>query len=900
MEPRTYRTKVFKAFLEELDYDFDESIEGMVRWKDLIIVHGWFGTVDTQTHNRIVGINEDGELVDLNAPFTGSGVHVTSAKQYEDKLYVARVRTPSVSGSHRVQIWVYDGETWESISDNSDVSSSTTSSSFAELWRFNDTWYVTMSGTASFGSDRLKKLVDGTFTNISPLPTDMELGGGVFGNHLYLNGTTSAASRVIRIDNNDTIEEVSDARVRAIVSVTDKYLYFTLFTGSETATLLGEPIDWDQGVFAWDGEQFHQVFDTGDETFAATSRKWLPGKIGNQVFITWILYDNQAEQADVYLVKELDNNQWNIEDIFPIEGATTFGFSPSTVLIDDVFLVSSPTQMWGDLLDFDLTLEFDVPLLPSSLAIPEEQIRVLHNQTELSLDEWTFDGTIIVVDVEPEFGDTLLAMRETRWDKSWVEFTDIAPIKRETDLTNWYLQRLFIFQELCDIHDIAEILDWPIPGQDKDKTPYRLFFEEGDGPFNITDLPLIEPWLYLPHTQLAVGYVPSEEGENDDLFELEFNFDHASLDPGEWSINDDGDIVLGAAIPDELTLVVERRTNLDNLLIDTQDASRFSSVRKRILNNQIQFLWEESCVLPVLPDGHPLANRIFPSLLNWVTFVGPGSIFTFDKFHWHPDMELFVFVNDILIQDWTIDWPSFTITLPELGEGDTASIGTGSPLGGGATLLPPILPSKEEDDDESASRGALPTFGPVERWGVPEGFATIAPFGFNFINFGPGWQGETGFGPAGWVTGRGFGYRWDHPDGERKYIEIGKNSSAQTPEEWPSGLGRWTRLWSYNSNDGGVTWSHSHTLTQSVSPIAPGWVGSARTQLMNALPPTHPLWKVLLSMYNALGSTDETEEIPESMQNAITQWVNLLKSVDPEVANVTNLTQEDFEDWYDL
>lgn len=281
-------------------------------------------------------------------------------------------------------------------------------------------------------------------------------------------------------------------------------------------------------------------------------------------------------------------------------------------------------------------------------------------------------GTSITLDVDLISTDTLVIMRETQINRPFVKLTNVGRF-RGGDRNVRGDQILFICQELREIRLIADILGSgvgeafeysPLPFDKSDWTQKYV----GDGSTtiflydNIEMLPL-EAVRHAPQLNVFL---------NDVLQTTGFTVSESALS-----------VTFSVAPGTSVVVKLQRSTRIDKRWITFLDASTFSSLQNKWDFLNVKFIVEETPDFPVFLLPNPLSNRIFPRVLNTITYSGPGDRFFFGNLPWFGDGIIFVFKNDLLlieITDYTVNFIFFFIDLiVPLVASDTLRITTTTP-----------------------------------------------------------------------------------------------------------------------------------------------------------------------------------------------------------------------------
>jgi len=364
-------------------------------------------------------------------------------------------------------------------------------------------------------------------------------------------------------------------------------------------------------------------------------------------------------------------------------------------------------------------------------------------------------------------GDEVIILRETRSDISYVAFTSISPLNRDRDVMMYYNQRLHLLQEWCELAEVADLIGQPIGFPLDEPLSDAAYSVSGEGvsELDIADLNLLPSIVGPPQSQLeVVGVIGNAETE------LSYVSDTPS-DYLEYTL--DGSTVMVDPVWENHSIRVRRRTRIDRMWMQLKNASTFSSTQIRVNDLQLQFLLQESCGYPNLPDGHPLANTIFPRPANFLVFTGPGNLINFGQFGWPEGGGIFVFVNDIPLnpEDYDIDWFNFEIVIPDLQDGDVVVV---QPGGGGGTVFGSGNFSGEgnQTPPNSGTGGPPPQYDP---WDAVDPPGTVAPF----VQLAPP-------APDGLTFIAGYGLICTHPDGRQYAFVNGGNCPGPNGSTTPS------------------------------------------------------------------------------------------------------------------
>jgi hypothetical protein len=308
---------------------------------------------------------------------------------------------------------------------------------------------------------------------------------------------------------------------------------------------------------------------------------------------------------------------------------------------------------------------------------------------QLSVDADQLGGTMLEVMITPtleNLSSRLTIFRETRQDRPWVE-----PVNGGYGIGQalyWFFkQRLFIFQDLCDLNTLAGLISLP---------PVQLFANDyTGGAQSVLDVggssrteiswDGIELLTGIPGApsdarhQLTVERGNKDDGTSTGWVELTYNASPASS--SQYSVDSSGKtITLGASEDNDIR--IRRVTKLDDLWADINQltAVGWNTAIITLIQKQLRFLWEEACYLPQFySDDAIFSNPIFPRAWNWLVYVGTDTNFPFGGPYWSGDGTVVVYVNDLPLTegvDYEIVFPN--IVIPDLDDDDVVAIGIGS------------------------------------------------------------------------------------------------------------------------------------------------------------------------------------------------------------------------------
>lgn len=340
--------------------------------------------------------------------------------------------------------------------------------------------------------------------------------------------------------------------------------------------------------------------------------------------------------------------------------------------------------------------EFDysaLSLLADNIEPHENQIRVFVDKVELSGDDLSIDPEGFTLTVPVLAGAELLIIRQTRWDRPLVSFTNVGRFTAQ-NLNTYRDQILYIAQEINEEGELFELLEEIAPVLYKDDSNYSDEFDTSTADtFEYTFDVL--PDIRFPHALQIAVY------KNGEL--LEYDTDY-TVDAA------DNEVVLDTALITSDTLKIVRQSQLTPVTTDFRNATPLASGIIDIMFQHIQYVIEELPYFIGL-DGHTLRNRRFPRRINFLRYSGPG-----DRFHWHglpwnPDATVTVYVNDIPLvedEDYTISLPDWSIFFPTpLEEDDIVVITINFP--DDEFPARPLDDASEEQDELASASGTAPS-----------------------------------------------------------------------------------------------------------------------------------------------------------------------------------------------
>lgn len=264
-------------------------------------------------------------------------------------------------------------------------------------------------------------------------------------------------------------------------------------------------------------------------------------------------------------------------------------------------------------------------------------------------------GTSITLDTDLISTDTLVIMRETQINRPFVKLTNVGRFRGQ-DRNVRGDQILFIAQELREIRLIADILGsgagepFEYNATPFDKSDWTQQYV-GDG---ATTIFLYDNIEMLPLE--AVRHAPQLLVFLDDVLQT------TGFTVSESALSITFSVAPGAGV----VVKLQRSTRIDKRWVAFRDASTFSSLQNKWDFLNVKFIIEETPDFPVFLLPNPLSNRIFPRVLNTITYSGPGDRFFFGNLPWFGDGNVFVFNNDLLLEeitDYTVNFIFFFIDL---------------------------------------------------------------------------------------------------------------------------------------------------------------------------------------------------------------------------------------------
>ena len=286
-------------------------------------------------------------------------------------------------------------------------------------------------------------------------------------------------------------------------------------------------------------------------------------------------------------------------------------------------------------------------------------------------DDLSRHPVITVTPATTEDEDRVTYWRETRQDRP--HNPPVSGARVDPENLHWFfMQRLFIAQDLCDYQALGPFIDF-VP-----YTPDVFDFDVGNqkqfhlggtthARYLFNQLELLDgiPGVSNLGDQIIVEKGDETDGTSD--FWLE-------VPPADYTVDSVArDIVLDTA--DDQDLRIRRVTKGDALWFDLRDKPpAWNSLIINLLQRQVRFLIEEACFVPTFFAGSILANTIFPREWNWLVYTGTALFHIFGGPFWTGDGEISVWDNDLKLTtptDYTTEWPQirFTgpITQPHLG-----------------------------------------------------------------------------------------------------------------------------------------------------------------------------------------------------------------------------------------
>ena len=299
--------------------------------------------------------------------------------------------------------------------------------------------------------------------------------------------------------------------------------------------------------------------------------------------------------------------------------------------------------------------------------------------------------------------DRLTVIRETRQDRPWVG--PVAGGYAYGESLHWFwMQQLFIHQELCEISEVAPLIGLPpaelIPNDYSAGNQTALGVNDGTSRSTIdySGIELLEGIPGAPSDPAHQLVVEAGNTTNNNSTWW------STVNTADYTINSSTKVItLDSGVTADIR--ARRVTRKDRLWVDISSVGLvpWNTSVITLIQRQMRFLSEEACILPVLFAGHPLTFPIFPRAWNWLNFVGGGGSFTFGGPYWGGDGSVIVYQNDVPLTegtDYTVNWPEIVLNTPA-GSGDTISIGG---AGGGFSL-----PGSGGGGFEPDSGGPVPT-----------------------------------------------------------------------------------------------------------------------------------------------------------------------------------------------
>ena len=297
----------------------------------------------------------------------------------------------------------------------------------------------------------------------------------------------------------------------------------------------------------------------------------------------------------------------------------------------------------------------------------------------------------ITIDPAPDnLSDKVTLFRETRQDRPWVRPYGGARASGKS-LHFFWTQLLYIYQEMCELSDLAALTGLPIAEPVTNPFVGASIVDAGGtsrSTISYAELELLEgiPGAPIdPIDQLIVELGDQTDGSSTIWTPTTFVILDASAKTLQLQSG-------GGANPTSLDVRVRRSTKIDALWVDIETTGPigWNSAVVTLLQKQMRFLREEACLLPRFYEGHVLTNSIFPRAWNYLTFVGAGATFRFGGPSWGGDGAIVVYQNDLpLVEgtDYEIVWPGIVLNTPQ-GATDELVIGGGGGGGWGGVNLP--------------------------------------------------------------------------------------------------------------------------------------------------------------------------------------------------------------------
>jgi len=297
----------------------------------------------------------------------------------------------------------------------------------------------------------------------------------------------------------------------------------------------------------------------------------------------------------------------------------------------------------------------------------------------------------ITIDPAPDNLSTRVTLfRETRQDRPWVRPYGGARASGKS-LHFFWTQLLYIYQEMCELSDLAALTGLPIAEPVTNPFVGASIVDAGGtsrSTISYAELELLEgiPGAPIdPIDQLIVEIGNQTDGSSTIWTPTTFVILDASAKTLQLQSG-------GGANPTSSDVRVRRSTKIDALWadIETTGPIGWNSAVVTLLQKQMRFLREEACLLPRFYEGHVLTNSIFPRAWNYLTFVGAGATFRFGGPSWGGDGAIVVYQNDLpLVEgtDYEIVWPGIVLNTPQ-GATDELVIGGGGGGGWGGVNLP--------------------------------------------------------------------------------------------------------------------------------------------------------------------------------------------------------------------
>lgn len=304
-----------------------------------------------------------------------------------------------------------------------------------------------------------------------------------------------------------------------------------------------------------------------------------------------------------------------------------------------------------------------------------EQIRIFKNGNELPradqeqvLSAYTVssDGTTVILNTPLVTEDQMLIVRQTRQDRPYVQWTNVAQLKRGSfeDLNLFIDQLIFIAQEINDWQQVAVLIDGVTYPDVANHAAHQVTItgSSSTGPHSYATVELIPDRGFRHSSQLQVR-------KNGQLLVL----------TTDYTVNAVAQtITLTVALISSDTLVIRRVTPKTRLWPSLPNASSLSTETVGFQLLQCRFLIEE---LPFLIgiDANPIGNPRRPRRKTTIKYSGPGDRFYYGMLPAFFDSTVFVWKNGILLTegtDYFIDpWQFIIFLLLDLLDTDNLVIG---------------------------------------------------------------------------------------------------------------------------------------------------------------------------------------------------------------------------------